>query len=393
MKFEFGLHSPVGVSCQDRTSNLYDLGITKKQKKLLRTLFKINSDTIHFSFQEKQELLKLDAYLDIPLVEAFFSEKPTYKSLIRLLSSKCTLIPNKFQNNMNIIKECCMDQSSTVELFQKVVSIVFPQIDLIKEYSDKPLEDYYDHSKYAKICNTVCTSGRLDILKLLRLPSRTCFIAAEFGHLQIIKYAEERGFPLNECHCMEAVMSGQLECLKYLINYVCFCLSDEVHHCNIREDICDLAAKNDHIHILQYLHFEKGFEWDEYVMTSAAGHGHIDCLRFLHENNCSWDEFTCVGAIEGGYVDCLQYAIENGCPYRDAELCAMAAEFGSSSCLQYLYKKGLKWDEKTCLRAIGHLDCLQFAHEHGCPWNRKEMLENRLWKYHEDCYNYILNHE
>jgi hypothetical protein len=337
MKFEFGLHSPVGVPCEDRYINLYDLGITKKQKKLLRTLFKTyNNKGKKLSMDDKQELLKLDVYLDIPLVEAFFSEKPTYKSLIRLLSSKCTLIPSKFQNNMTIIKECCMDQSSTVELFQKVVSIVFPQIDLIKEYSDKPLEDYYDHSQYAKICNAVCTSGRLDFLEILRLPSMTCFIAAKYGYLHIIKYAERCGFTLGEYTGMEAVISGQLECLKYLINYACFCNPGEVHHCKIHRDVCDLAARNGHIHILQFLHFEKGFAWDESVVASAADKGHFECVRYLHEHNCPWDKYTCIYAIERGDLDCLRYAMENNCPYEYDELYATATESGSLSCIQYL---------------------------------------------------------
>ncbi len=48
----------------------------------------------------------------------------------------------------------------------------------------------------------------------------------------------------------------------------------------------------------------------------AAEKGHLDCLRYAHENGCPWDEYTCRGAVENGRLDCLHYAYENGCPLK-----------------------------------------------------------------------------
>ena len=47
----------------------------------------------------------------------------------------------------------------------------------------------------------------------------------------------------------------------------------------------------------------------------AAKNGHLDCLKYAHENGCPWDEDTCTNAAENGHLDCLIYAHENGCPW------------------------------------------------------------------------------
>ena len=75
----------------------------------------------------------------------------------------------------------------------------------------------------------------------------------------------------------------------------------------------------------------------------AASKGHLDCLRYAHEQGCTWDKNTCYRAAENGHLDCLRYAHKNGCP----------------------------WDKETCEYAAlkGHLECLQYAHENGCPWD------------------------
>ena len=46
----------------------------------------------------------------------------------------------------------------------------------------------------------------------------------------------------------------------------------------------------------------------------AAKNGHLDCLRYLHENGCPWNEDATWGAAENGHMDCLKYLHENGCP-------------------------------------------------------------------------------
>jgi hypothetical protein len=46
----------------------------------------------------------------------------------------------------------------------------------------------------------------------------------------------------------------------------------------------------------------------------AAKNGHLDCLKFAHENGCPWSENTTSYAARGGQLNCLKYSHENCCP-------------------------------------------------------------------------------
>ena len=81
----------------------------------------------------------------------------------------------------------------------------------------------------------------------------------------------------------------------------------------------------------------------------AAEGGHLNVLKYAHENGCPWNEYTCEAAAEGGHLDVLKYAHENGC----------------------------RWGQGVCTAAAraGHLDVLKYARENGCPWNKRTCLE------------------
>ena len=49
--------------------------------------------------------------------------------------------------------------------------------------------------------------------------------------------------------------------------------------------------------------------------ANAAEGGHLECLKYAHENGCPWDEWTCSMAAFNGHLECLKYAHENGCPW------------------------------------------------------------------------------
>ena len=46
----------------------------------------------------------------------------------------------------------------------------------------------------------------------------------------------------------------------------------------------------------------------------AAKFGHLDILKYLHENGAPWNSWTCFYARENNHLECLNYAKENGCP-------------------------------------------------------------------------------
>ena len=63
---------------------------------------------------------------------------------------------------------------------------------------------------------------------------------------------------------------------------------------------------------------------------NAARNGHLECLKYAHENECPWDEETCSSAALKDHLECLKYAHENGCPW-DEETCAKLPNMVTSS--------------------------------------------------------------
>ncbi len=137
---------------------------------------------------------------------------------------------------------------------------------------------------------------------------------------------------------------------------------------------------------LKYAH-ENGCPWHPYA-TAAAAEGYLDCLKYAHENGCPWHIKTTLYAVmyRGG-LDCLKYAHENGCefhPYTIAE-----AAKGHLDCLKYAHENGYPWNINTTLEAaLGHLDCLKYAHENGCPWHK---LTSSYATKHIDCFKYAID--
>ena len=75
------------------------------------------------------------------------------------------------------------------------------------------------------------------------------------------------------------------------------------------------AAKNGHLHILEYLVERKYDKYDEDVCVFAAVYGHFDCLKYLHETaKAPWDEKAVREAHENNHTDCVQYLLDNDCP-------------------------------------------------------------------------------
>jgi hypothetical protein len=46
----------------------------------------------------------------------------------------------------------------------------------------------------------------------------------------------------------------------------------------------------------------------------AASEGHLDVLKYLHENDCPWSSEACYRAHENNHIDCLNYLIEQKFP-------------------------------------------------------------------------------
>lgn len=138
--------------------------------------------------------------------------------------------------------------------------------------------------------------------------------------------------------------------------------------------------------------------------TSAAGNGHLKCLKASVERSGHASKNTVSAAAESGSVRCLTYLREEfgsglftnqtfwaaacyghvravkwlcetfGSPYKkDINICYLAARSGDTDCLSYLIQHGYYIGAKTIASAAGsgHVHCVQLLLEAGCEYNRE----------------------
>lgn len=124
------------------------------------------------------------------------------------------------------------------------------------------------------------------------------------------------------------------------------------------------------------------------LCSIAARGGHLDCLKYAHENGAHIMESTCFEAVMGGFVECLKYAYENihDVWLRDdildfrQNLCYAAAEHGHLDCLKFIHENG-----RTCLNVYnldlcsvamynGRFEFLKHVHEKGSPVTWKSCM-------------------
>jgi len=53
---------------------------------------------------------------------------------------------------------------------------------------------------------------------------------------------------------------------------------------------CQYASKYGHLEVLKYLH-ENGCPWNENCCEFASERGHLECLKYLHESECPWNQW------------------------------------------------------------------------------------------------------
>ena len=178
-----------------------------------------------------------------------------------------------------------------------------------------------------------------------------------------LKCAVEKGFIFDENSILYAAENGDIKCLKYLC--------ERGAECNDDEEMCNNIGSGGSIECLEYMLLSNiNFEISgECMMMSAIEEGHLEMLKYLHNNDYLRYGDMAFVAAEKGHIECLRFLIESGYSCGE-DVCAIAAENGQLECLILLYEKGIKWDRQTCKMAAKnkHFECLEFAYKNGCEW-------------------------
>eukprot|EP01117_Protostelium_nocturnum_P019530 TRINITY_DN8487_c0_g1_i1.p1 TRINITY_DN8487_c0_g1~~TRINITY_DN8487_c0_g1_i1.p1 ORF type:complete len:507 (-),score=124.49 TRINITY_DN8487_c0_g1_i1:26-1546(-) len=130
------------------------------------------------------------------------------------------------------------------------------------------------------------------------------------GLLEEAKYAKEQGIPFTRFTATDAIRSGNLEFVKWLVD----------NKCEINPNRCwDEAAGEGYLSILKYLK-EKNIlpgpthDHSGGACEKAAAGGYFRVLQFLRENGLIWGSSVWTYAARGGYINILTYAKDHQCP-------------------------------------------------------------------------------
>ena len=165
---------------------------------------------------------------------------------------------------------------------------------------------------------------------------------------------------------------------------------------------CDQVARTNKLELLKWIREEKKCEWDEGTINLAARQGNLEMVKYCVANECSFgygacnDERACACAAQNGHLECLKYLHEEVKAPWDYGTAVAAAKNGHLHILEYLFER--KYDkcyEYACQWAAmnGQLDCLKYLHETAkAPWNDLAVRDAHV-NNHPDCVQYLLDND
>ena len=314
------------------------------------------------------------------------------------------------------------------ELFQKVFFNLDPfSASLLSRTSWAMMEAYHDALDAMTPENgwvpPDMPSARSHVMERCMLPSeRTAFaiqmtlktIAFFVQRPALAEWAVANGAKPGKWWFRWSVWWGKLDTLKWLRENVWkswdgIADSNDDDDDDMLRNPCAAAARQGHLHVLQWLTEDEDGPWipmDETVVKHAANHGSLDMLRWMQGRGCDFSEHASGGdgrvaarvrlstmdleptdanaarslrllAAMAGELSLLERLCEkfDGMINDDSLLCAVIG--GNQECLEFIRRRGARWDANLCVNAVifGRLETLQWLRANGCPWDKSVWIE------------------
>ena len=190
-------------------------------------------------------------------------------------------------------------------------------------------------------------------------------IAAQRGPVTTLQFLRSIGCAWDTGAPNSAARRGYLPALKYLLQEGCPFNA---------EQIADEAAQCGDVDMLKWLYTERDVPFTIDAPFYAAGHGHVNALRYLvTEIGCETGFQTWVGALTNGFLSVLQFLLEH-CPehleprlYND--ICFFHRDVEALKLIRWLHETAhCPWDiVQLARRAVehDHLEVLAYLKEQG----------------------------
>ena len=213
-----------------------------------------------------------------------------------------------------------------LHVFEKYWSQAYRECLLLKK-PQKKLSKLWDE----RTCRLAAEGGHFEVIKWLRAKGcrwnkETSNEAARGGHLEMLQWMQAKGCPWDELVSSDAAFGGHLEMLQWM--------RAQDPPCPWNSKVCYYAAGNGHLDVLRWAR-SQGCPWDETVPRAAAGGGHLEVLRWARSQGCPWNERVTYAAACYGHLEVLKWLIQEGCPYDKGE-CRKAAAGGGERARKFL---------------------------------------------------------
>jgi len=156
---------------------------------------------------------------------------------------------------------------------------------------------------------------------------------------------------------------------------------------------CWKVAGTNKLELLKWIREEKKCKWDEKTISTAAEQGNLEMIKYCVANECPISTYACAFAARGGHLECLKYLHEEGKAPWDFHTASFAAENGHLHILEYLVERKFDKFLYACWHAAmnGHLDCLKYLHETAkAPWD-SQAVRVAHHRNRPECLQYLLD--
>ena len=103
------------------------------------------------------------------------------------------------------------------------------------------------------------------------------------------------------------------------------------------DDLLLEILRKGNVKILQYAYEKMKIPFNSISGLVTAEFGHLECLKYMHENNYVFDSFSFMNAAANGQLECLKFAHSIGVSL-DFPTARIAAANGRLRCFEYCYE-------------------------------------------------------
>lgn len=185
-------------------------------------------------------------------------------------------------------------------------------------------------------------------------PNHVGYVAAKRGHWKVLDWLIKKNSCLDCSVIVGAVEFGNLEIVQKL----------KAYGCQWSNAVCEIAAEKGHLEILKWSRSnpEDLCPWNEETSKFAARGGDLEALKWLKEQNCPWHSEVAFTLAENGHFEALKWELDNGGTWSYG-IYEYVIRKGNLEVLQWILKRGYPKEESIVESAAfyGQLHILKWA--------------------------------